>query len=112
MASAMSARNTFDRAMQQLQTEETDSSPDSVLGRTEARMQEGLKTAAAVIVTVAVLVPVINQILTTDVIGNSTGPFSPLVDQVGNIGVAAFSLMLVGLLALAGAFVLGYVDMY
>lgn len=59
------------------------------------------------LITIALIAIVLNEILTTTAINNSTGPFTTVVDSLNNTGVAAMTLLIVGLLVVAANAILG-----
>jgi hypothetical protein len=77
--------------------------PDDSMGIVqEARM------FGAAVVTIAITVIVVNEVLTVDTINNSTGPFSGVITDLETTGVAAMGLLVVGLLVVAGRVVMGF----
>lgn len=71
-----------------------------------------VKTIGRALVAVALVVVILNQVFTIDIINNSTGPFSGLITTVENIGGAAITLTVVGLLVLGGAIAMGFMDRF
>jgi len=77
--------------------------PDDSMGIVrEARM------FGAAIVTIAITVVVVNEVLTVDTINNSSGPFAGVINDLETTGVAAMGLLVVGLLVVAGRVVMGF----
>jgi len=62
------------------------------------------------IIMIAVIVLVLNEVLTINAINNSTGPFSGIIDTLEGTGGAALSLLVVGLLVAAAAAVMRFFD--
>ncbi|MFB6200864.1 MAG: hypothetical protein ABEI98_02525 [Halorhabdus sp.] len=83
-------------------------------GVSSTQMQQSVaaKTIARVLVTVAIAIVILNEVFTLDSIQNSTGPFSGLVDTVENLGTAALTLAVLGLIALGGAVAMNYMDRF
>jgi hypothetical protein len=77
--------------------------PDDAMGIVrEARM------FGAAVVTIAITVIVVNEVLTVDTINNTTGPFTGVIEDLETTGVAAMGLLVVGLLVVAGRVVMGF----
>jgi hypothetical protein len=77
--------------------------PDDSMGIVrEARM------FGAAVVTIAITVIVVNEVLTVDTINNTTGPFTGVIEDLETTGVAAMGLLVVGLLVVAGRVVMGF----
>lgn len=60
------------------------------------------------VITIAVIVIVVNEVLTVDAVANSTGPFSGVIDSIETTGVAAMTLLVVGLLVAAAAALMNF----
>lgn len=80
----------------------------------KVRMAQNIavKTIARALVTVALSVVILNQIFTIDAVNNSSGPFTGLISTVENIGGAAITLTVVGLLVLGGAVAMSFMDRF
>lgn len=77
--------------------------PDDTMGIVdEARM------FGAAVVVIAITVVVVNEVLTVDIISNSSGPFTGVINDLETTGVAAMGLLVVGLLVVAGRVVMGF----
>jgi len=77
--------------------------PDDSMGIVqEARM------FGAAVVTIAITVIVVNEVLTVDTINNTSGPFTGVINDLETTGVAAMGLLVVGLLVVAGRVVMGF----
>jgi len=59
------------------------------------------------VITIAIVALVVNQVITSTALNNSTGPFSGVIDSLTTTGVAAMSLLVVGLLVVAANAILG-----
>lgn len=60
------------------------------------------------VITIAITVVVVNEVLTVNAINNTTGPFTGVIDSLDTTGVAAMSLLVVGLLVYAGQKIMGF----
>jgi uncharacterized membrane protein len=60
------------------------------------------------VITIAVIVIVVNEVLTTSAVNNSTGPFSGVIDSLETTGVSAMVLLVVGLLVAAAAALMSF----
>jgi hypothetical protein len=67
-----------------------------------------VRLVGAAVVGISVTVLVVNEVLTIGAIQNSSGPFAPVIDSIGSTGVAAMSLLVVGLLVLAASRIMGF----
>jgi hypothetical protein len=70
------------------------------------RQMSAVDMIAGGIITLVVVAIVLNQLLTLEIVNNTTGPFSGLIDSVENIGSASLTLIVVGFLAAAAGVVL------
>lgn len=66
-------------------------------------IMQTVQLVGSAVVAIAIIVIVVNEVLTTDVVENTTGPFDPIIDRIGSTGVAAMSLLVVGLLVAAAS---------
>lgn len=57
---------------------------------------------------IAVLVVVLTEIFQLEVIDETTGPFSSVIDSLESTGAAALGLLVIGLLVLAANRVMGF----
>lgn len=64
------------------------------------------------LMTIALVVVVLNQLFTLDVISNTTGPFSGLITTVENLGTAALTLVVLGFIILGAAVAMSYMDRF
>lgn len=60
------------------------------------------------VIAIAVITIVVNQVLTTGAVQNTSGPFDPIIDRLGTTGVAAMSLLVIGLLVAAASQLMGF----
>ena len=83
----------------------------------DAYAEEGLASASIMgvvrviggaMIGIAVLTVVLGEIFTLDQISNNTGPFSGVIDSLESTGVAALSLLVIGLLVAAANRVMGF----
>lgn len=77
--------------------------PDDVMSIVEEARMFG-----AAIVVIAITVLVVNQVLTVDIINNTSGPFTSVINDLETTGTAAMGLLVVGLLVVAGRVVMGF----
>ena len=70
------------------------------------------KRVVKVLASVGIGVVILNEIFSIGALNNSSGMFSGVVDSIGTTGVAALTLLVVGLVAYAGAVAMGYLDMF
>lgn len=80
-------------------------------GTTNLEQANG-KRVVKVLASVGIGVVILNEIFTIEALNNTSGPFSGVVDTIGTTGVAALTLIVVGLIAYAGAVAMGYLDMF
>jgi hypothetical protein len=81
--------------------------PEPVAADDLSIMQE-VRMVGGAVVLIAVIVLVVNEVLTVPAINNSTGPFTPVIDSLGTTGVAAMSLLVVGLVVAAARAIMGF----
>lgn len=60
------------------------------------------------VVGIAIVVLVVNEVLTVNAIANSTGPFSGVITSLETTGVAAMTLLVVGLLVVAASSIMDF----
>jgi hypothetical protein len=58
------------------------------------------------VMAIAIVAIVLNELFTLDLVSNTSGPFSGLINSVENVGTAALTLVVLGFLAAAGGAVL------
>lgn len=66
-------------------------------------MMRTVQMIGGAVIGIAIIVIVVNAVLTTDVVANTTGPFDGVIDSLETTGVAAVSLLVVGLLVAAAS---------
>lgn len=60
------------------------------------------------VIGIAIVTLVVNEVLTVDAINNSSGPFSGVIDSLETTGVAAMTLLVVGLLVVAASQIMNF----
>lgn len=80
------------------------------LGLDQARIMDMVRMIGGAVVLIAIVVVVVNSVLTTDAIANSSGPFDGVITDLETTGVAAMGLLVVGLLVAAGAAIMRIMD--
>lgn len=55
------------------------------------------------VIGIAVITIVVNQVLTTNAVTNTSGPFDGVIDSLGTTGVSAMTLLVIGLLVAAAS---------
>lgn len=70
--------------------------PDAEMG-----IMREVQIIGGAVIMIAIVVLVVNEVLTVDAINNSSGPFSGVITSLEGTGVAAMTLLVVGLLVLA-----------
>jgi len=77
-------------------------------GLSQASIMGTVRLLGGAMIGIAVLVVVLNEVFSLDTISNGTGPFSGITDSLQSTGVAAMSLLVVGLLVVAANRVMGF----
>ena len=77
-------------------------------GLSQAKIMGVVRVIGGAMIGIAVLVVVLNEIFSIDSIANSTGEFAGVIDSLESTGVAALSLLVVGLLVAAANRVMGF----
>jgi len=77
-------------------------------GLSTASIMRTVRLLGGAMIGIAVLVVVLNQVFSLDTISNGSGPFSGITDSLQSTGVAAMSLLVVGLLVVAANRVMGF----
>ena len=77
-------------------------------GLAHADIMGVVRVIGGAMIGIAVLVVVLNEIFSIESISNTTGPFGGVVDSLESTGVAALSLLVVGLLVAAANRVMGF----
>lgn len=69
----------------------------------EMSIMDSVRMIGGAVIGIAVITIVVNEVLTTSAINNSTGPFSGVVTSLETTGVSAMTLLVVGLLVAAAS---------
>lgn len=69
----------------------------------EFRQRGGMtERIAGGVMAIAIVAIVLNELFTLQIVNNTTGPFSGLMDTVESVGTGALTLVVLGFLAAAG----------
>lgn len=74
----------------------------------ELPVMRAVKMVGGGVIGIAVTVLVVNEVLTVNAINNSTGPFTGVINSLDTTGVAAMTLLVVGLLVFAASVIMDY----
>lgn len=74
----------------------------------QGNIMQVVRLIGGAMIGIAVLVVVLNQVFQLDSISNGSGPFSGITDSLESTGVAAISLLVVGLLVVSANRVMGF----
>jgi len=74
----------------------------------KANIMQVVRLIGGAMIGIAVLVVVLNEVFSLDSIANGSGPFSGITDSLESTGVAAISLLVVGLLVVSANRVMGF----
>jgi len=77
-------------------------------GLSQASIMQTVRLLGGALIGISVLVVVLNEVFSLDTIANGSGPFSGITDSLQSTGVAAMSLLVVGLLVVAANRVMGF----
>ena len=77
-------------------------------GLAQAEIMGTVRVIGGAMIGISVLVIVLNEVFSINSISNSTGPFAGIIDSLESTGVAAMSLLVVGLLVAAANRVMGF----
>lgn len=72
----------------------------------ELGIMGSVKMIGSGVIGLAVITLVVNQVLTINAINNSSGPFTGVIDSINTTGESAMTLLVVGLLVAAAAFIM------
>lgn len=72
------------------------------------QMMRTVQMIGGAVIGIAVVTIVVNEVLTTSAVNNSTGPFSGVISSLETTGVAAMSLLVIGLLVAAASKLMGF----
>jgi hypothetical protein len=89
-----------------IQTTTTDEFEEQ--GLAQAEIMRTVRVIGGAMIGIAVLVVVLNEVFSINSIANSSGPFSGITDSLTTTGVAAMSLLVVGLLVAAANRIMGF----
>jgi hypothetical protein len=67
------------------------------------QMMRTVQMIGGAVIGIAIITIVVNEVLTTSAVNNSTGPFGGVIDSLETTGVAAMTLLVVGLLVAAAS---------
>lgn len=81
---------------------------DSVAEAQELPIMQAVRMIGGAVVGIAVIVLVVNEVLTISAVENSTGPFGGVIDSLESTGVAAMTLLVVGLVVVAAQQIIGF----
>jgi predicted DNA repair protein MutK len=73
---------------------------------------EAVKMVGGAVIGIAVTTLVVNEVLTVDSIANSTGPFTGVIDSITTTGVAAMTLLVIGLLVVSASYIMRYMGRF
>jgi uncharacterized membrane protein (Fun14 family) len=76
----------------------------------EMGVMRAVKMVGGAVIGIAIITLVVNEVLTVDSINNTSGPFSGVIDSLETTGVAAMTLLVVGLLVVAASFIMRYME--
>lgn len=88
--------------------EETTPDEFNKRGLSAAGIMRTVRVIGGAMIGLAVLVVVLDQVFTINSISSSSGPFSGVIDSLEGTGVAALSLLVIGLLVAAANRVMGF----
>lgn len=71
-------------------------------------IMQAVRLVGGAVITIAVVVLVVNEVLTVQAINNTSGPFAPVIDSLGTTGVAAMTLLVIGLIVVAANQIMGF----
>lgn len=66
-------------------------------------IMDAVRMIGGAVIGIAVIVIVVNEVLTTSAVNNSSGPFSGVINSLETTGVSAMVLLVVGLLVAAAS---------
>lgn len=77
-------------------------------GRKAMAVQREIQLIGGAIIMMAIIVVILNEVLTLDAVANSTGPFSTVIDSLTSTGSSALILLVIGLLVAAAIAVISF----
>jgi hypothetical protein len=93
----------FDALKDEVTTDDEDAD-----GFARADLMGTVRVIGGAMIGLAVLVVVLDEVFSINSISNSSGPFSGVIDSLESTGVAALSLLVIGLLVAAANRVMGF----
>jgi len=78
--------------------------------KNDLRGQFGVKQMGSALMVFALIIVVLNQLFTLDIVDNTNGPFS--IDQVTSIGGAAIAIGVLGILVFAATIAMRFMDQF
>lgn len=73
----------------------------------ELDVMRAIQAIGGGVIAIAIVVVVVNAVLTTDAVANSSGPFQGVIDSLNTTGVSAMVLLVIGLLVGAASRLMG-----
>jgi len=73
----------------------------------ELDVMRAIQAIGGGVIAIAIVVVVVNAVLTTDAVENSSGPFQGVIDSLNTTGVSAMVLLVIGLLVGAASRLMG-----
>ena len=86
---------------------ETEAYKDGYQMGSKMSVMGAIRVIGGALIMLGVILVVLNEVYTLDTIANSTGPFADQITAAQNTGGSALGLLIIGLLAAAGARVMG-----
>ena len=71
-------------------------------------VMQAVRMIGGAVVGIALIVLVVNEVLTIGAVSNSTGPFAGVIDSLETTGVPAITLLVVGLVVVAAQQIMSY----
>jgi len=88
--------------------DEVTTDDENAEGFARADIMNTVRVIGGAMIGLAVLVVVLDEVFSINSISNSSGPFSGVIDSLESTGVAALSLLVIGLLVAAANQVMGF----
>jgi predicted DNA repair protein MutK len=76
----------------------------------EMGVMDAVKMVGGAVIGIAVVTLVVNEVLTVDSINNTSGPFTDVITSLETTGVAAMTLLVIGLLVVAASYIMRYME--
>jgi hypothetical protein len=74
---------------------------DEPADTSEFNIMQAIQAVGGAVIAIAIVTIVVNAVLTTNAVDNSSGPFSGVIDSLETTGVSAMVLLVIGLLVAA-----------